>query len=287
MISYPFIDWLASYPKSGNTWVRTLLNAYKYLDKFHLNTMDAVSSEPKRPTYMGLWLHSEPFDIYDWAVMRPVALRQWVETHRTQEHFVLKTHCANAALNDMPLIPAPYTRKALYITRDPRDVLVSAAKYFRNDTQAQWDLMRKEDHILGAWEHQLTFQPSLSYRTNVVSWLTETRYPVAHVRYEDILEDPVGMFTSILEFYEVEVEPEKVKLAVELSSFDRMQKAEQKHGFRDNLPQDNPDRGEVAPFFRAGTAGQWKTELDPELADAVYREYADIPHLWGVNPEAK
>lgn len=284
-MAQPFVDWLASYPKSGNTWVRSLLDAYRYQDKFHLNTMDTVSSEPKIATYLGMWNTTDEYGLYDWAAMRAPALRQYYESHRTNEHFVLKTHCANVYMSDIPLISSVYTRKAVYVVRDPRDVLVSSAKYFRNDFDTQWKLMRADDHMLGTWDHKLTFQPCASWRMNVLSWLTDPKFPVLRVRYEDLLSDTAAAFTAILEFYGIEVDQIKVVRAVELTSFDRMQKAEKDHGFNDNLPQEErPEKGEACPFFRSGTSGQWKQSLTEELADEVYQEYRDIESIWGTTP---
>lgn len=275
-MAVPFIDWLASYPKSGNTWVRALLDAYRYQHTFNVNNMTTVVSEPKRHVYLGMWQSTNPFEMYDWACMRGPALCH-AAIARPEDQFLVKTHTANMQVDDMPMIPAGYSKRAVYIVRDPRDVLVSSAKYFRNDYRSQWKTLKNPEHSLGEWDSPSTWQPCSSLKLNVMSWAKEDRFPVLMVRYEDLLADTAGEFTKILKHYQIDVDNSRVARAVELTQFDRLKKAEKSSGFRDNL--DENVKNDV-PFFRSGTAGQWETELPEDLALEVYEEFKDIEHLW-------
>lgn len=276
-----FIDWVASYPKSGNTWVRALLNAYYYGKLFHPNNMDIVCGEPHKAYYNGLWTSNEPWDLYDWACMRNVALCQMHEL-KPINHFVLKTHTANVQIHDVGLISERYTRRAVYVVRDPRDVLVSSSKYFRNSPQEQWRVMQDANNILGEQDSIISWQPTSSWEMHVKSWLTETRFPVLKVRYEDLIADTAGEFAKILDFFGIEKDMERVRLAVELSSFKAMRQIEQELGFKDNLPMfKNDHKGEASPFFRVGKCGQWRTELTPKLAKEVANQLGSLYPLWG------
>lgn len=145
----PFITWIASYPKSGNTWLRALLCAYVQQEAFRVNGMDMIPGEAPDPLYRILWSGSEPYSIYDWACMRPMALRYQYESCRYPD-FMLKTHTANIGVDDMALIPRSYTQRAIYVIRDPRDVLVSCAHYFEKTYEQVWEDMRKPQHCLSA-----------------------------------------------------------------------------------------------------------------------------------------
>ena len=282
IMAQPFISWLASYPKSGNTWVRALLDAYVVGDLFNYNNMDLVASEPVRETYIGLRNTLDEYDVYDWACMRGAALTNWLLTRGTDGHMFMKTHTANVYMHDMPLMPQKYTKKAVYIIRDPRDVIISAAKYFRHSLEKQWEKMRDDTMIMGAWDKPMSFQPCGSWRMNVLSWTQEERFPVHLVKYEDLLADTAGTFRKILKFYGFEIDEAKIQRAVELTEFSRLQKLEQKFGFRDDVPK-NEEKGktEDRQFFRVGKARQWETEMPKEMQEAVWNEYKDLYPLWG------
>lgn len=279
-----FVNWIASYPKSGNTWVRALIDAYFYQDDFSINTMDRVLGEPPVDYYRGLWTGKEEWELYDYVCMRQTALKQMHEDKQGLEPFLVKTHVANVKIHDMPLVSSYYTNKAIYIIRDPRDVLVSSSKYFREDLERSWYFMKDERRVAMPPEDRptdLVMQPIASWGMHVKSWLGQDGFPVLLLRYEDLLEDTYRELTRIITFLDIPLQPLKVKKAVELTRFHALQKAEEEHGFRDNLPK-RLGRKDATLFFREGRAGQWREELPEELAEEVYNEYKDIiERIWG------
>lgn len=278
-----FINWIASYPKCGNTWVRMLLNAYYYGPSFHINSMHIAQGEPGSAYYRGMWTHAESMDIYDWACMRNAALRQaYAISQQECKSFFVKSHCPNLQVDDIPLISSVYTRKAVYIVRDPRDVLVSSARYFRNDVEEQWRLMTDNDHSLGGAEHQATFQPLSSYKMHLRSWLEqELTFPLMRIRYEELQQDAGKVLRDMLEFLDIQVDPDRLAFAVKKTRFDAVKKTEDTAGFRENMPAFmNPEKGEPAQFFAVGKSGQWQEALPSKLAKEVYNEFKDIEHLW-------
>lgn len=284
----PFITWLASYPKTGSTWVRSMLNAYYYGEGFDPNRMDVVRGEPLNSFYLGMWTQAKPWDFYDWACMRNVALvQQQVVYRQIPEYYAIKTHAANVQVHDVSLISPVYTKAAIYVARDPRDVLVSGAKYFRRTYSSQWKLMQDEQAVINRGEPPLVWHVCSSYGVHLQSWLgTPLAFPVLRVLYEDMLENPRREFLQILQFLGVKPDPQLVDLALKLSSFKSMQAFEARHGFRENVPASSRyDSKEepASPFFRAGKAAQWRTELPKDLADEVYEALKPLENLWG-NP---
>lgn len=283
----PFVTWLASWPKTGSTWVRAMLNAYYYAEHFHPNRMDLCPGEPSRHVYNSLWPYDEPFDFQDWCGMRYTALiNEYGLMHHPDFHCI-KTHTANVVYRGAQLIPETLTVGAIYVARDPRDTLISAAKYFRNDYRKMWEKMQSDDFSLGGQSAPLVWQPCSSYRMHLTSWLDNpTAFPVMRVLYEDMIEDPARELRRIVEFLRLDLDEDLLHLAVKLASFSELRKAEDLHGFSENGPAKADNEAEKGPpekFFRVGKAGQWKTELPADLADEVYEALKPLENLWG-NP---
>ena len=266
-MSEPFVSWIASYPRSGNTWVRALLLAYQQGDNFNLNRMDGIPGEPPPSYYRGLWSGAGDYDLLDWAHMRPVALRNYYE-HRRNNPFVLKTHTANAKINGVHLIPRGLTNRAVYVLRDPRDVLCSCAKYHSKTHEQMVELMLNAGHCLidkgtGIWQFLS------SYATHVRGWTSEKEFPVHVVRYGDLLERPAHELSKMLKFFapDEEVNVGLVARAVEVCSIGNCRKTEADIGFRERPPQ-------VDRFFGSATEGGWRAELAPEIADRLVGQLA-------------
>lgn len=257
----PFVSWIASYPRSGNTWVRSLLLAYRQGTSFDLNRMEAIPGEPSPAFYRMLWPGIDPYEGEDWVHMRPLALRYMYETRKFNP-FVLKTHTANLRLYGASLIPSVYTNKAVYIYRDPREVLLSNSKYLGKTHEEMLELMLADfykltDDAKGNWQF------ISSYRKHVKSWMNHNDFPVLGVRYSDLVKDPGGMLISILRFFDpdIEIDFERAKFAVKATSLGRLKKQEEEDGFREKPP-------EVGQFF--GTSkDSWQEELDPDIADRL------------------
>lgn len=255
----PFINWVASYPRSGNTWVRALLLAYQQGDRFSLNHMEGIPGEPRPAYYRMLWPGKDEPTNLDWAHMRALALRTYYETRRTKE-FVLKTHTANVALKGVHLIPRGYTNKAIYVLRDPRDVLCSCARYFNKSHEEMLRLMLEPGHVLT--DKNETLQFASSYANNVSGWTREKEFPVFLVKYGELLRDPGLVLCGMLKFLGTKINLEAVKAAVNATGIGTFRAIENRQGFREKPP-------EVGTFFGKGAEGVWRDELTPALADKL------------------
>lgn len=257
-----FTTWVASYPRSGSTWVRALLLAYQQGPDFNLNRMDGIPGEPGPSFYRALWPGKEHYDKVDWAYMRPVALRHAYE-HRRHKNFVLKTHTANVKLEGIQLIPPAYTNRAVYVIRDPRDVLCSCARYFGKGHEEMLKLMGDPKHALTDPRTEM-LQFVSSYANHVQGWTRKTDFPVHVVRYASLVENPEGELGKMLLFLdpEMEIDAERIKMAVGMCCVDTFREQEKMHGFREKPPG-------VEEFFGKGKTGGWREELSGELAERV------------------
>lgn len=258
----PFVSWIASYPRSGNTWVRALLIAYQQGDLFDVNRLEPIPGEPPPAFYRMLWPGAEEYEKLDWAHMRALALRNYYETRRSKE-FVLKTHTANINLSGVHLIPRGYTNRAVYVVRDPRDVLCSCAAYFGKSHRKMLDLMFERGHMLTD-ENTGVWQFVSSYKNHIVGWIKEKSFPVHVVRYGDLLRQPEYELEKMLKFLDPDcaIDVKCISSAVEKCEIQQFRDIEATRGFRERPPG-------VERFFGAAKEGRWRKELKTELADEL------------------
>jgi hypothetical protein len=159
------IWWLASYPKSGNTWVRIFLDAYAKDAEIDINNLGGGVIGDNQPNSYRAITDDElaDFSQYDWLGMRYAALRHLRKWAWTDGLLMLKTHNANAIIDHFPLIPWRITSGAVYVVRDPRDVALSYANHFDVSVDDAITAMNQHTnrvvdkrqagmfHVLGTW----------------------------------------------------------------------------------------------------------------------------------------
>ncbi|MCK5016498.1 MAG: sulfotransferase domain-containing protein, partial [Candidatus Peribacteraceae bacterium] len=186
------IQWLASYPKSGNTWVRLFLEAY-LLGRVNINNLVTTCGDSNIHYYQpNSCVPYDQLELYDYGAVRLAALHNMVRQNR-KTFFCVKTHSIDANLVDIPLIPRGYSDKSVYIVRDPRDVAVSWAKHLGQSIDKTITGMITEGFGCPSVAEDKTLQTLYgSWGQNVRSW---GLFPVALVvRYEDLLNDPEKWF---------------------------------------------------------------------------------------------
>jgi hypothetical protein len=277
------IVWLASYPRSGNTWARaflsTLLNAIENrsqtaidLNQFALATI-LDSNAPLFERFLGCpAVQASPEKI---AAVRPETHRFLVEN--TDGIVLLKTHNANAAVHGVPLITFSMSAGAIYLIRNPLDVAISFAK-FRG---VSVDDVITDMNLSGAampTTEETVHEMRGSWSENVTSWTTGAHPSLLVVRYEDMLEKPVETFSEIADHVRMTYTPEQFAAAIEQSSFRRLREQEERVGFGER-----PDTTER--FFREGRAGQWREVLTPAQIDRIISDHGEQMARFGYLPQ--
>lgn len=253
------VVWLASYPKSGNTWVRAFITAYFMKEKeLDLNTILPFSDADE-----ATWKKFSPIDISsmtveDFSAMKPSIIMQMIVVEGGKR-ILVKTHDANIdVLHYHYLIPALFTLGAIYIIRDPRDIVTSLAYHVSIGVpEAAEKLINKKAALaINKKEHEL-HQIVSSWNNHVRSWTEGTIFRVQMIRYEDLIHDPNTSFKVILKYLGIEYNKKPFKNALKQTKFGRMQMKEKKDGFK--------EQKHDAPFFRKGKAEGWRTELPKHL----------------------
>jgi len=267
---YKRIWWIASYPKSGSTWVRMVLNAYVTGFPPEINSAwQYATGDLQRSWYQlaaGVPVDElvEPSAIY----YRPAALMNQILCQcgsPPSRDLALKTHHAKICLDGLPLIPPKLTKGALYVLRDPRAVVPSFANHMGVSIDEAIDLCAKNELTLNVEQSRL-YHVLMSWSSHVDSWTIANKDVLTSVvKYEDLLADPDRTWPLVFKALGIDPDPDRLAIAIERASFANLRQAEDEHGFREN--------GKGSRFFRSGRAEAWKTELTADLR-ALRKQYS-------------
>ncbi len=268
------IIWLASFPKSGNTWVRSFVANYfqppgKTLD---INSLRRFTTADVRQDFFDK-ANGGPFrgtTIDDWIKIRPKAMRL-IAASKSGHHFV-KTHSRVAKIGPVHLIMPEVTAAAIYLIRNPFDVAASYSRHLSTDMDTVIDRMaaretsiqRSESGILeivGRWDD------------HIQSWTSAPGLPLHVMRYEDMLADAGKAFRAMFGFLRVPVDDAKLGAVLKRTSFKSLQKQERQKGFRERPP-------EMKQFFARGAAGGWRADLTPKQVGRIRSEFLPTLEKW-------
>lgn len=267
--------WVASYPKSGNTWMRCLLEAYRRGGTLDINDMRITSADGGATIIQGVSpIPLSQLGLRGEMMIRPCALLNLFS--RLTKPIWVKTHFANIQPDGLPhCIPPDFTERAVYVVRDPRSVLLSFSRFFHHPLDVAAEGMANKDFTIGGTDtHALTLISSWS--NHVSSWVSEKEFPVHVVKYEDMQADAGKELTEVLEFLGTDVDPELVRMAVAASDVGNLKKAEDEDGFRENR------RSERGAFFRGDR--DYKDELGPKYIKRIEEDHRVVMETLGYLP---
>ena len=264
------ILWLASFPKSGNTWLRAFLanyladqpdpvrlealRSFGYSDA-HVWPYETVAGKPKT----GL---SEA----EIVRLRP-RVHQYFADSRA-EHVLVKTHFAMARSGAVDTITQQATYGAIYVVRNPWDVSLSYADHYGTSI---------EDAVTALAQPSLSIRPNAnnirqylgSWSDHVASWHSAPWLKRLTIRYEDMSDAPAETFAQVVRFMGLPLERQRLDRAIGFASFRTLQDQEAQEGFAEKSR--HADR-----FFRSGKVGGWQDELPPDLARRIARDHGPV-----------
>jgi len=264
------IIWLASYPKSGNTWIRTFLANY-ILGNVGINELRSFSLSDVRADFY-LRAAGGRYDnvsFSDWLRHRQNALRL-IHDAREGTHFV-KTHNRIDSIEGLPLIPPALTAAAIYILRNPFDIAPSYARHIGTDLDTAIATMTARNHVAAAPPG--IYEVLGSWDTHVDSWTGARGLPMVTVRYEDLLADPKRGFAPIFDFLKITPHPRKLKQTIRATSFASLRQQEDAGGFVERP-------AGMDKFFHSGRAGGWRETLSDAQVAALYRAFEPTLRKW-------
>jgi hypothetical protein len=274
------IVWLASYPKSGNTWVRTFLAHYAsdLPEPRDLNDLQLALIATSRAEFDdAVGIEAADLTPEEIARCRPDVYRRWSET--SGRPLFVKVHDAQMQVPGGDwLFPAEASAGAVYLVRNPLDVSVSLAHHSGLSVDQAIDRMGRPAFRLastaGHCDEQLPHVLS-SWSLHVQSWTATEEMPVQLVRYEDLFADPIRWFEAVVAFAGLAADLSRVERAVGWSTFDRLRDQEARRGFRER-----PMRA-TAPFFRTGRPGGWRDALSAAQVSRIIRDHGAMMARFG------
>ena len=278
------IIWLASYPKSGNTWLRIFLENIRSGSKLpvNINELKLTRIASSRTLFDRFsCLSSSDLTEKEIERFRPQVYRLF--SKESSDDAILKVHDAWKLTSfQEELFPREITKAVIYIIRHPLDVLVSNA--YHNSTDIHISAQRmNSNHILCSKSdclyNQLR-QELFSWSDHVDSWTITSGLPVISIRYEDMINNPDRTFSKVLRFIDWKYNEKSIQKAVEFSELGELQEQEKDKGFREK-----PLR--AASFFRTGRIETWIGELEDDLVNLMYQNHSDVMDRYGYSVNNK
>ncbi len=268
------IIWLASFPKSGNTWLRTFLANYFQppgrsldLNSLHKFTTGDIRQDFYNKAYGGPFHPETP---QEWLRVRQKALRL-IAASKPGHHFV-KTHCRVMRLNGMDVIPPEVTSAAIYIMRNPFDVAPSYARHMGYEIDAAIELMM--DPLSTGRSKGGAIEYIGRWDDHIRDWTELARgLPLHIIRYEDMLVRTEKVYRELFGFLKIKTDKMQLRRAMATSSFKALQRQEKEKGFRER-----PE--EMQQFFSKGKAGAWREDLTPAQVARIREGFLPTIEKW-------
>lgn len=272
------IIWLASYPKSGNTWFRTFLSHLlkeqsEDVSINHMKTDGIFSSRHIVDEITGIKTSNLTEDEID--QLRPIAYN-YLAT-KLEKPLYIKAHDAYTYINNGTPLLGTVNAKAIYILRNPLDVAVSFASHLSKDLDETIQCMGNDVFCLSNSKTKAQTQlrqKLLSWSGHAKSWAKATELPVHFIRYEDMKENPLETFTAAVQFIGLDCSSEQISQAIEASDFKKLKAEELKNGFKEKPYH-------TASFFRSGKVGDWKNHLSNEQRDQIIEDQETAMKIFG------
>jgi hypothetical protein len=260
------IVWIASYPKSGNTWIRA------FLANHYANGTEPMSLEAIRESSRGdaeIWPYQKVLDqaVKTLPTERALALRPQAHLALATSQdgdLLVKTHSPYTFASGQQIITPEVTGGAIHIVRNPWDVAVSYADHFgKSYEDTAVDMVNTG---LAIWPNPAqVVQPVGDWSNHASSWL-DAKIPRLTVRYEDLVTRPRETFAMIVKFACMDEDPERLERAIKFSSFEELSEQEAAVGFA--------ERSKVSEkFFREGSVGGWREVLPQAVVRQIAKDH--------------
>ena len=260
------IFWIASYPKSGNTWLRSLLSSYLYSKDgiFDQSLLSKIGQFPEKKYFNN-------FD-YDPEIVTDTS-KFWIKAQeKINENNKLnffKTHNILGSINKTNFTNKKNTLAAIYIVRDPRNVITSIQNHYELSKEEALKFMLNEKKYIHDYNTKndfSDFQFISSWEKNYQSWINQKIFSVKLIRYEDLVVKPLDIFREIIEFIQNTIQKKedfnffKAQNAIKSANFEKMKNMEKNNGFLEAVLSKNDPK--KIPFFHLGPKNDWKNIFD-------------------------
>ena len=270
------ILWLSSFPKSGNTWLRSLIACYLDEDR-NKTVFEKIKKIERFPSPS----HFEGILNFDILKNNELEIcKYWITAQEkinlSGELKILKTHNFWGSQKGNWFTNSENTCGFIYIVRDPRSVVVSYAHHNNMSFEKSVEIICNEKQFEANEKNLIEIRSS--WRVNYLSWKNRD-YPKLIIKYEELFTNTFDVFTKILKFLsnfkEIEIEKDKIKETIKICSFENLSLLEDQKGFEAKVKEKK--------FFREGRIDEWKNKLNKDLIKKIennfYEEMKELKYL--------
>ena len=267
------IFWIASYPKSGNTWLRALISSY-YFSKdgfFKKNIMENIDQFPEKIHFSNF-----NYDLKDITGTTQFWIKAQERINLDKKVRFFKTHNIFGEINKRPFTNRLNSIACIYIVRDPRNVITSLKNHYELSYNEAYEFITNEKKYIFD-QHKVNdysdFQFIGSWKTNFQSWKYQKEIPIKFIKYESLLDETYTTSLSIIEFINKilknreGVDQKKLENAVNSTSFDKLKREETIEGFSEAII--SKQRDKKIPFFYLGPKNDWKKILNKKIQNQI------------------
>ena len=256
------IFWVASYPKSGNTWLRALLCSYYYSENgiFNQKLLNKIDQFPQKRYYNNF--------NYDQKIVTSTS-KFWIKAQEIinadKKLKFFKTHNILGGLNGNQFTNTKNTIGGIYIVRDPRNVITSLKNHYEMNYSEALEFMLNKNKYTYDYHSEndySDFQMISSWENNYKSWKNQKNIPIKFIKYEDLYVKTYDVFKNLVEFINMTCKSKnkfnknKAQKAIYSSSFNNLKSIESKNGFSESVL--SKTGAKKISFFYLGPKNNWK-----------------------------
>ena len=255
------IVWIASYPKSGNTWIRSIITSMLYTKdgKFNFELIKKIDQFETLHNFK--FLKQIKIDHFEQLNKMNIVSQYWLEAQKKiidkNKTLFFKTHSANYDYDNLVFANNETTKGCIYIIRDPRDIVISYSKFLGISVDEMVKIITlRENKIYDPSKKIGVFLTRWDY--HVASWVRINK-PKLILKYEDMLLNPRQLIIQIAKYLiedlniKFNIDDDKINNIVRTTSFRKLKDDEEKSGFFES--------SKNSVFFRSGKKNQWQDIL--------------------------
>lgn len=283
IIKILMIIWIASYPKSGNTWLRSIITSLLYTTDgiFDFKLIKKIKQFPTRNQFQEFTKNFNDINEISkfWLLAQD-------KINLTEEIKFFKTHNLNCAVNKNSFTNKSHTLGTIYVVRDPRNLVNSIKNHYNkgNDEEAKNFLISKKILSRVPKDNEADIATLLGSWSDHYNFWTKKNSNLLLIKYEDLILDTKKELERIIiylkKFMTVEINPEKIKNILNTTSFDHLKDLENKGLFNENVYDSKKNK---IRFFNKGPSNDWTKVLDKKIQDDIekifYKEMKELGYV--------